>query len=183
LGAHDVAARGRDERHGMLGRRQVDPARGEEAAEQIHHPALRAAAQEAERGQLGESEATRALVVDSSQHLRNGHHACALAGARDGGQRHAHDLRRGVAILRPVPRVPVDRGADVTVTAASEELLLVAEVTKDEVVPAGARVHVLQELAKKRPRARRELGWSGRSVHARGDQPAAQPDVRPRAEE
>ena len=91
LPSHHVASGVREEWHGMLGRRQVNPPGREQRAEKIHHPRLRAVAQEAERRQLGESEASRLLAVHPAKHLGDGQHPRPLTRPRHPGEGHPHE--------------------------------------------------------------------------------------------
>src|SRR5580658_4250756 len=64
-------------------------------------------------------------------------------------------------LLAAIDATLVERGADVTVAAAAEDLLLVAEVAEHEVVPARPRVHVPEQLPEERPRAGRDRRIGG----------------------
>src|SRR5690606_2678740 len=83
-------------------------------------------------------------------------------------------LRRGLSL---------ELEADVAVPAAAEQLRLVAEVPEDEVVAARPRVEVLEELPEEAPLARHARRIGRLAVHARHDQPTAEPDVGAGAEE
>src|SRR5690606_1593319 len=68
--------------------------------------------------------------------------------------------------------------ADVAVATAAEQLLLVAEVAEDEVVPAAPRLDVAQEIAEEAPLPIDELLRRSLPVAtAHLDQPAPQADV------
>ena len=172
----------------MLGRREIDPAGGEQR--RAGAPSTHSGDRSRRRPNVESSVKPKRRVRSSSTPRSMSATATrprSLPRARDRREGLAHDLGRAVSFggvrLGASSPAPVERRADVAVAAAAEQLLLVAEVAEDEVVPAGPRVDVAEELAEERPRARGRSGVASAAVRARRDEAAAERDVRARAEE
>src|SRR4029079_16156932 len=138
---HHLRARAREEWDGMLRRREVDPARRERGSKKRKHPFLRPLSEEPEGGEPHEAELACLLRFDAAEHFGDRLQPGPAVSARDGGEHLLYDERRLLAALGRgfhVARV-VEGNANVAVTTAADELVLVAEVTKDEVVTAAPR--------------------------------------------
>ena len=131
--------------------REVDPARGDAAAQQLHEPGLGALAQRAERRRAIEPDARQARVV------RRRAAAAPPPAARTAGgcaRRPRAPCARPASSLRVSCALAGSACADVAVAAAVERLRLVAEVAQDRVVPAAAALRPAHELEEEAPLVR-----------------------------
>ena len=118
-------------------------------------------AEQAERRQAHEAEATRPLVVVAVKHLGD-RPSSPRAGSRERPPESALRTRSvtsactSLASSSAVVLALLDPLADVAVAATAQQLLFIAEVPEHEVVAARARVDVPEQLAKEAPRARGE---------------------------